>query len=62
MTNTIFLLDFNRGTVEEIDADTLPRAGRTIGSAPPEIPAAGDGYVLASLGTPPPDEDRDVEG
>jgi hypothetical protein len=61
MTNTIFLLDFSRGTVEEIDADTPTRAGRSIGSAPPEIPAAGEGYVLASLGTPPPNEDGDVE-
>jgi hypothetical protein len=62
MTDTIFLLDFKRGTVVEIDADTPPRAGRSIGSTPPEIPAAGEGYVLASLGTPPPDVDGDIEG
>jgi len=60
MEQTIFLLDFRRGTVEEIDETVPPRGMRD--SAPGDAPEAlpkGAGYVLAALGTPP---DREDEG
>ncbi len=54
MPNTIFRLDFTRGTVEEID-EAIPPLGQSDPSAriPPEDLLKHGGYVLAALGTPP---------
>ncbi len=54
MGNTIFRLDFARGTVEEIDESIRP-SGASDPSArtPPEDLPKRAGYVLAALGTPP---------
>ncbi len=58
MGHTIFRLDFSRGTVEEIDSRIPPRAARDLSAdAAPQTRPKRTGYVLAALGTPPPEQD-----
>ncbi|MEA2370992.1 MAG: hypothetical protein QOH12_1386 [Solirubrobacteraceae bacterium] len=60
MLNTIFRLDFSRGTVEKID-EAVPPRGQSDPStrvAPEALPKHA-GYVLAALGTPPQRTDTD---
>ena len=52
MDNTIYVLDFKHGTVEEIDESVPPRGSSEAPGEPEALPA-GSGYVLATLGTPP---------
>lgn len=54
MEDSIYLLDFRHGTVEEIDEAVPPRGPRdsSPGAEPEDLPE-GAGFVLASLGTPP---------
>lgn len=54
MTATIFLLDFRRARVAELDGASEPRSVPVACPAAPEIAAVGAGYALAALGTPPP--------
>lgn len=61
MPDRIHLLDFRRGTVEEVDNPAPPHGLK--GSAPMRAhgeqtgESAGAGYVLTTLGSPPrPDE------
>jgi len=53
MRNTIFRLDFSRGTVERIDEATPPRGLPDSSPGAPEDLPKRAGYVLAALGTPP---------
>ena len=54
MSDTIYLLDFRHGTVEEIDEALPPRGVRepSLGVEPKTL-LEGSGFVLAALGTPP---------
>lgn len=59
MGNTIFLLDFREGTVQEIDEATPPRGIRDPeGRSAPESLPQYEGFALAALGSPP---ERDAE-
>jgi hypothetical protein len=56
----MYLLDFRRGVVEEIDGRTAsrgvpPRSGAASSEAQPE----GKGYVFAVLGTPAREQDEE---
>jgi hypothetical protein len=52
MTESIYLLDFRRGVVEEIDERIPPRGAPASGDGPELLPET-TGYVLAALGSPP---------
>ncbi len=56
--NTIYLLDFRRGEVQEID-ESVPPEGL---SGPVRVeepsPLQGAGYMLAALGSPPRDHEE----
>ncbi len=54
MAETIYLLDFRRGTVEEIDNSRPPRGARAPAEGEQKDQEQGAGYVLAALGSPPP--------
>jgi hypothetical protein len=58
MTETIYLLDFRRGVVEEID-ERIPPRGAPASSDGPEVLPETTGYVLAALGSPPADDDEE---
>lgn len=59
MPETMYLLDFRRGVVEEIDEATPPRGFPDAAESRPEGLPATPGYELASLGSPPREsEDR----
>ncbi len=51
MGTTIYLLDFRRGNIEEIDDAIPPRGVRDV-DRPDDLPSR-EGFVLAALGTPP---------
>jgi hypothetical protein len=53
----MYLLDFRRGVVEEIDERVPPRGSRDAAGEAPEPLPEGKGYVLAALGSPPRDDE-----
>jgi hypothetical protein len=59
MSESIYLLDFRRGVVTEIDEATPPSGirDRASGDGPGALPV-GAGYVFAALGTPPRADDQ----